>query len=308
MTTCSGHFGWVAGWLWQAITQQARADGLVDTDGLLDLGTRVWEVVDILSARVAVAYHTTERRLVRADEQRLAILWEGLLQGRAVEPGFAHQVVQLLGLPARGSFAVVVSDSQPAPDEAVTWSLEGHLRAVGVRSAWQLRQDVLIGLLSLADSTVDSAVAVLRRQLRGPSGLSLVVQGLGEIGSAHAQAELAQRTLGAAPAGFAALFQRLPEALLLGAPDLAQALVQEWLGPVLRLPHSDRDLLLETLLAWLESAGSAVGTAQTVHCHRNTVVNRVRRIEDLIGHSLHGGVAPLEVLLALRALTVLPSP
>jgi len=133
-----------------------------------------------------------------------------------------------------------------------------------------------------------------------------VVQGLGEVGSAHAQAELARRTLGTAPAGLAALAQRLPEALLLGAPDLARSLIQEWLGPVLRLPASDRGLLLDTLVAWLESAGSAVRTAELVHCHRNTVVNRIRRIEELAGHSLHGGVAPLEMLLALRALTVLP--
>lgn len=294
--------------VWQAITAQARADAMVDTDGLLDLGTRVWEVVDVISARVAAAYHTTERRLVRADEQRLAILWEGLLQGRAVAPGFAHQAGQLLGLPVRGPYAVVVSASQPGAEEAVTWSLEGRLRAVGIGSAWQLREEVLIGLLSLDGPTVDSALAVLRRQLRGPAGLSLAVQGLGEVGSAHAQAELARRTLGSAPAGLAALSQRLPEALLLGAPELAHSLVQRWLGPVLRLPDSECELLLDTLLAWLESAGSAVRTAEMVHCHRNTVVNRVRRITELTGLSLLGGVAPLEMLLALRALTVLPSP
>ncbi len=244
---------------------------------------------------------------VRADEQRLALLWEGLLQGRAVEPGFAAQAGQMLGLPVRGPYAVVVvSVPQPGADDTASWSLQGRLSAAGVESAWQLRADVLIGLLSLGSSAADAALGVLRRQLRGPAGLSLVVQGLGEVGSAHAQAELARRTLGTAPAGLAALAQRLPEALLLGAPDLAQSLIQEWLGPVLRLPASDRGLLLDTLVAWLESAGSAVRTAELVHCHRNTVVNRIRRIEELAGHSLHGGVAPLEMLLALRALTVLP--
>jgi len=293
--------------VWQSITEQARSDAMVDTDGLIDLGTRVWEVVDAISGRVAAAYHTAERRLVRADEQRLALLWEGLLQGRAVEPGFAAQAGQLLGLPVRGPYAVVVvSVPQPGAEDTASWSLQGRLSAAGVESAWQLRADVLIGLLSLGGSAADAVLGVLRRQLRGPAGLSLVVQGLGEVGSAHAQAELARRTLGTAPAGLAALAQRLPEALLLGAPDLARSLIQEWLGPVLRLPASDRGLLLDTLVAWLESAGSALRTAELVHCHRNTVVNRIRRIEELAGHSLHGGVAPLEMLLALRALTVLP--
>jgi len=260
--------------VWQSITEQARSDAMVDTDGLIDLGTRVWE---------------------------------GLLQGRAVEPGFAAQAGQLLGLPVRGPYTVVVvSVPQPGAEDTASWSLQGRLSAAGVESAWQLRADVLIGLLSLGGSAADAVLGVLRHQLRGPAGLSLVVQGLGEVGSAHAQAELARRTLGTAPAGLAALAQRLPEALLLGAPDLARSLIQEWLGPVLRLPASDRDLLLDTLVAWLESAGSAVRTAELVHCHRNTVVNRIRRIEELAGHSLHGGVAPLEMLLALRALTVLP--
>jgi hypothetical protein len=32
------------------------------------VATRVWEVVDATSAQVAVAYHATERQLVRFDE------------------------------------------------------------------------------------------------------------------------------------------------------------------------------------------------------------------------------------------------
>lgn len=292
--------------VWKAITEQARSDARVDTDGLVDLGTRVWAVVDATSAKVAMAYHTAERRSVRADEQRIAILWEGLIQGRAVEPGFAQHVGTQLGLPVRGPYVVVVSVPEPGSDDTVSWSLERSLRALGISSAWQLRAAILVGVLALVDSTVDSALAVLRRRLRGPAGLSLVVQGLGEVGTAHAQADLARRTLGSAPAGIAALAQRVPEALLLGSPDLARSLITEWLGPVLELPASDGELLLETLMVWLDSAGSAARTAELVHCHRNTVINRIRRLEELTGHPLTGGVAQLEMLLALRALTVVP--
>ena len=55
--------------VWESLVDEARALG-IDDDALLDLGTRVWEVVDRSSAQVAAAYHDAERSAVRADEQR----------------------------------------------------------------------------------------------------------------------------------------------------------------------------------------------------------------------------------------------
>jgi hypothetical protein len=293
--------------VWKAVSECARSDPRVDTDGLVDLGTRVWAVVDATSAKVAMAYHTTERRLVRADEQRLSILWEGLIQGRAVEPGFAQLVGKQLGLPVGGPCIVVVSDPDDGSENAASRSLGRGLDALGIASAWQLRSTSVIGVLALGSTPVDSALALLRRSLRGPAGASLVVDGLGEVGTGYTQADLARRTLGSAPAGFAALAHRVPEALLLGAPDLARSLTTEWLGPVLQLPPAERDVLLHTLVVWLDSSGSAARTAELAHCHRNTVLNRVRRIEELTGHGLSDGAGgTLEFLLALRAVTVQP--
>lgn len=293
--------------VWKAVTEHARIDPRVDTGGLVDLGTRVWAVVDATSAKVAMAYHTAERRLVRADEQRSSVLWEALIQGRAAEPGFAQHVGTQLGLPVGGPYVVVMSVVEGGSDDTASRSLERSLDALGIASAWQLRATSLIGVLALKKCSADPALALLRRRLQGPAGVSLIVDGLSEVGTAYAQADLARRTLGSAPAGFAALAHRVPEALLLGAPDLARSLVTDWLGPVLQLPAAEGELLLETLMVWLDSAGSAARTAERVHCHRNTVLNRVRRLEELTGHSLtNGGGGTLELLLALRALTVVP--
>jgi DNA-binding PucR family transcriptional regulator len=44
-----------------------------------------------------------------------------------------------------------------------------------------------------------------------------------------------------------------------------------------------------------------------VHCHRNTVLNRLRRLSEVTGHDLTGGVTPVELALALRARRVLAS-
>ncbi len=96
--------------VWEALIDQAHADQLADTEGLLDVATRVWEVVDATSAQVAAAYHFAESDLLRTDAHRMAMLWEGLLNGRAKATTFAYEVSRILGVPVEGPYAVVVAD------------------------------------------------------------------------------------------------------------------------------------------------------------------------------------------------------
>nr|WP_242680649.1 helix-turn-helix domain-containing protein [Nocardioides sp. IC4_145] len=108
------------------------------------------------------------------------------------------------------------------------------------------------------------------------------------------------RTLGGEP-GVATFDERLPEALLLTAPEVAGRLVAVWLGPLLALPAAESEALLDTLEAWVASGGSATTTAARVHCHRNTVLNRLRRVSTLLARDLVDAVPPVELALALRA-------
>jgi len=96
--------------LWQALVEQARADGTVDAEGLLEIATWLWEVVDSTSAQVAAAYHVAEQQLVRIDEQRRATLWEGLLRGRGKDLAFAYEAARIIGVPVDGPYAAVVAD------------------------------------------------------------------------------------------------------------------------------------------------------------------------------------------------------
>ncbi|GAA1987310.1 helix-turn-helix domain-containing protein [Amycolatopsis minnesotensis] len=296
--------------VWQALIEQARLEG-TEAEALVEVATRVWEVIDALSAQVAAAYHAAERQLVRADEQRRATLWEGLLQGRAKDAAFAYEAARIVRLPVDGPFVVVSAGDRNVTD-GLTEALGERLDAAGIRSAWQARSDTLVGLLALPASTPTStaeAVAVLRELLDVPVGISLVVSGLAEVDLGFRQATLARRTVPPAhsgAAGLASLSDRLPEALLLSSPELTEPLVQRWLGPLLDLPVRDRRLYLHTLRTWTETAGSTTRTAEALHCHRNTVINRIRRLEDLLGHSLSGDDLPVELALALRALPFYP--
>lgn len=104
----------------------------------------------------------------------------------------------------------------------------------------------------------------------------------------------------------AELDARLPGALLVTAPDLAARLVQRALGGVLDLERDERELLLATLRTWLATGGSAGQTAARLYCHRNTVLNRLRRLEGLTDRSLERVDHLVEWALALLALDVLP--
>ncbi|MCC9180195.1 helix-turn-helix domain-containing protein [Mycolicibacterium mageritense] len=93
-----------------------------------------------------------------------------------------------------------------------------------------------------------------------------------------------------------------PEALLVRSPDLAQRLVARNLGGILARPAREREVLLETLVVWLEEDRSTANAAVRLHCHRNTVLNRLHRITELVGRPLHGRAAYVELSLALSAL------
>jgi hypothetical protein len=292
-----------------ALIEQARAHGEVDTDALLELVGRVWDAVDAVASEVEVAYRNAERQLVRADEQRRAALWEGLLQGRAKDLAFAHEVARTIGLPVGSTYVVAVVDAHEDGDrsEELVTKVRQALASARIESAWQMRADALVGLIALGEHSVDAALAALRESLRVPAGVSGVVSGLAEVDAAYWQATLARRTLPGGDVAVVELEQRLPEALLLSSPELAERLVQRWLGPVMRLPAVERRPLIDTLETWVLSGGSVRRTAELAHCHRNTVLNRLHRITQLTGHEFDGGEFEIELALALRAVRLLES-
>jgi hypothetical protein len=290
--------------IWQALIEKARDGGNADAGALLDVATRVWEVVDTTSMQVANAYHAAERELVRADEQRNATVWEGLLLGRARDAAFAYESARIIGLPVSGDYCAVATD-HGAGGDALAGVLEDRLAASGLRSAWQVRANTMVGLVAVetdrGNGRLGTVLNALGEVVSVPTGVSLVVHGLAEADIAYRQALLARRTVVAGGANVVGLEQRLPEALLLGSPELADRLVQSWLGPLLALPAGEGRLLIKTLEAWVATAGSPTRTAALAHCHRNTVLNRLSRIRDVTGHDFSADATPLELVLSLRA-------
>ncbi|WP_143664404.1 helix-turn-helix domain-containing protein [Streptomyces sp. NRRL B-24572] len=103
-----------------------------------------------------------------------------------------------------------------------------------------------------------------------------------ELGRAREFAELALNSC-STNGELARLADRLPGAFVLARPDLAREFAFQVLGPVLEGDPVERDHLLSALAAWLDRQGSTEEAGKRLYCRRNTVLNRLRRLQQLTG-------------------------
>lgn len=230
----------------------------------------------------------------RRGDERVQALLDALLEDRSA-PGLAARAAAGLALPEQGRYAVVVLRTDDGgPDRP-------DLDADGMRFLRRMRADCEIVVVALGERGTAELTEVMAERCPGPGGISPVVDSLAELGSARRLADVALLTCPPGTAGIVRLEERLPAALVVSRPELAARLVANVFGPLLGLDPADRDLLVRTLDAWLECGGSAGRAAGLLYCHRNTVLNRLRRLERLTSRSLSRPRELIEVMLALEA-------
>ncbi|MFI5952558.1 PucR family transcriptional regulator [Cryptosporangium sp. NPDC051539] len=190
---------------------------------------------------------------------------------------------------------------EPAVAEAGV-TPEALLRAAGFRSAWVTHGARDSGLVALESAAgVDAVEAALREGLPGQATVSPLIDGFDEVPGAHRLAALTLRTLPASYSGLVRVTDRLPHALVAGAPDVSDVLVRHTLGGLLTLRPSEQELYLSTLEALVDADGSFSAAARRLYCHRNTVLKRAHRIEALTGRRLTSTRALTELYLAVLA-------
>ncbi|GGR98274.1 PucR family transcriptional regulator [Streptomyces aureoverticillatus] len=297
-----------AGYLvWDALLEGASGGDPERLAALMRSATLVWSAVDAQAVTASDAYRETELELRRRTDERAQALLDALLEGQS-EPGLAARAAAGLDLPERGPYAVVVlrverRGGRDAPHRRV--------QEAGFRFVWRMRTDCEVGVVALgAEAGLDGLVALLDRlgvgAGSGAGGISPVVGGLAELGQARRLAELALRTCPADTGGVVRFDRRMPTALVVGQPELAGRLVADVFGALLALEPGDRAVLLDTLDAWLDCEGSAGRAAGRLYCHRNTVFNRLRRLEQLTSRSLARPRDLIEMTLALDAYRLSP--
>jgi PucR-like helix-turn-helix protein len=89
--------------------------------------------------------------------------------------------------------------------------------------------------------------------------------------------------------------------LILTTDDLVDDLIRRCLAPLTTLTDKQRTRLSDTLLARLETSGSAPEIAARLHVHPQTVRYRLRQLDALFGDRLRNPADRFDLELALRA-------
>ncbi|MES4886151.1 helix-turn-helix domain-containing protein [Streptomyces sp. NPDC000349] len=284
--------------VWQRLVEETSRTAPEDVRLLVHVAADVWNFVDEHCTLVADAYRQTEWQLGRRRENRARLLAAGLLDGTS-RIADLPEAAQVLDLPEQGRYVVVAVAGGPTvrPDAARAAALPP-----GTRVHWHAGAEVDYGIV-LTDA--DDGLPEPHSPFPGLRiGVGSPVDGLAAVGDARRLADTALEICPPA-GGTVRLADELPAALVVSSPELGRALADRVLGPLLRLEAADREVLLDTLTTWLDCDGSAQRAGERLYCHRNTVLNRLRRCEQLTGRSLARPADVVEISLALTARQVL---
>lgn len=290
-----------------SLLAEVKDGPLEEMAAFLEVTTAVLKVMDRHSEAVVDGYRKTEAEMQRRDAQRQQATFDALLQGHGSDPQTARDALATLGLPTEGSYAVVVATFDIAAQHTFS-AAQDACAAYAYPAAWRIQGDLEVGLVALGNSTVPRLKSALSRNPAGRVGISDSFEAMHEVPEARRLAKIALDTVTGGSTEVAWIAERLPEALLVSSPRLAYRLARRALGPVLDLPAEEREVLLHTLDVWYQDDRSAARAAKRLYCHRNTILNRLRRIENLCGRSLEDHRFLLASYLGLLTLRHVPDP
>ncbi|WP_455356170.1 PucR family transcriptional regulator [Streptomyces sp. SYSU K217416] len=281
--------------VWSEIISVVEREGLGDTGQLVHVAELVWKSNDRDAVLVADAYRQVAQGVASRHGERVRLILAALLETRN-DAEFTRNAAAILDLPLEGRFAVAVV--APAPPYGRVPRTAPEIPGIRILRHARGHHDVLVA--HLGDRPLDTLAAALHTGPGFRAGISTVVHGLENLARARDMAGLALRTC-RADGEVARLDARLPDGLLISRPDLSAELAHGVLRPVYDLEPADRDTLFETIGIWIENGGSAVQAARQMLCHRNTVLNRLRRFEQITGLALTRPRDLVRLTLALDA-------
>ncbi|MFJ4987379.1 PucR family transcriptional regulator [Streptomyces sp. NPDC088732] len=287
--------------LWQELVDTVAAHDPDRLSLMVRVAPRMWGFRERNAAILAEAYRETSDDGTAADGPPAATLLAALLEGRSDGMG-VRAVAQALGVPVDGRFAVAATTARTAVRTAVPAAASGTGGRL-LRVPREGAGEYLVVLLGERQPpTAFTTFAAFLRTVPGlRAGVGPVVTGLSELHRSRALAELALPACTAD--GEVVLWEeRIPDALVASDRPFAGELADRVLGPLRDLPDGERDCLLGTFAAWMDCGGSPRAAAEHMDCHRNTVLNRLHRLELLTGRRLTHPRDLVDLTLALDAL------
>lgn len=178
-----------------------------------------------------------------------------------------------------------------------------HLR-LEERSAPHLlgrRAETFIALLPHVDRTIQ----ILAQEVDSPVGLSDPVNKLARVSDAHQEAVWALQGARLTGRTIVRYGEDLTSPFLPRNLDESRAIVRHILGPLLQYDTEHDAPLVASLNIYLARNRSLKETSEALHVHKQTVIYRMRRIEELTGRQLGRMEDIVGFWLALRALDLL---
>jgi hypothetical protein len=273
--------------LWEALlTQRGHPDHDFDDRVLLIAGQRIWAALDVQNATLVESYRRESARLQSQDLRRRQRLLDGLVEGRGADPVFAAEAREVLVIRTDEPVACVVAHFDGMLDGPIRGA-EDRLERLGLTSYWHVRGDIYFGLVATGTAGAEGVVRALRPVVAGRAGVAASPDGLAGFATAYRLAAAAADTVSSGTPEVVPVTDRLPEVLLRASPEATAVLVEQTVSPILAQPPHQAAVLLETLRALIAHHGSPTHAAEQLFCHRNTVIYRMRQIEQLTGRSLH---------------------
>jgi len=282
---------------------------LLGTDG---------ELGELHRLAVGRAAHACAIELVRAraaidardevDEELLDVL----TAGRPGSHEAARERAKRKGFDVDAPYLVIAAEpAQPGRAPKIRAAWERQLTTARSSALVRVRGDATLAVVSLAGrrppeprALVDQLHRAARTAAAGPVALGYgsVRSGTAEIAGGAREAEQAltmgRRLFGA---DSATAFKDLGLYRLLYALQPLPELRAFRDDALARLRSKDRGgVLLQTLGAYLATNGSPTDAADRLHLHRNTVLYRLGRLEDLLGVDLRDAEVRLALHLALK--------
>jgi hypothetical protein len=290
--------------MWTELVEVARALPEATDEVLVELAGEIFALHGRYADASVTGYRDEYREMVRTTQREHSALVEAVLAGSTTK-GSLWEVAQALRLPLEGLFLVVVAEVVDVGHDPLS-RLEPALSVLDVSSVWRLQPEQSVGVLSLRRrAQATSVVETLAHHACARIGVSPTFSHLHQAARGLQLARLALDHQKPGPT--VEQFRDSPLSMLVAsAPYAAIEVARSVLGGTLDLRADDRDLLITTLLTWLEADGSANAAAAVLFCHPNTVRYRLRRVEEITGRSLNSPTELAELVTAVRAWSELP--
>lgn len=276
--------------LWTAMLEKVPAASLPD---FTKDAVRVWEAVEFHTIRVHAGYLEELASMAQEKEQQRAFLLSRLLTSDGKDPQLLGQAARALGVDAESRFIVAVAA------EHAQKAFRKRALAAGVGHFLHERDGALILVLEDLPARAGKEPVGIRSWLESLSCfLAPPAPSLAEVPLMLRIALQSVHAVTADTSGRQTIRETWGYVAATRMGEFGPVLADTVLGPLTKISVHERERLIETLASYFNS-GSVSDTARELYCHRNTVLNRLARFEQLTGYSPSKPVDAAAVLAAL---------